>query len=166
MSVLSLSHVRLFATAWTAARQASLSITNSQSLLKLMSIVSVMPSNHLILCQPLLFPPSIFRSIKVFSNKPVLHIRWPKYWSFSFNISPPMNIRDWFPLGLTGSPCCPRGSQESSPVPQFESINSSAISLLYGSTLTSIINDCQKNNSFDYTDLDRISDFSAFEYAV
>ena len=69
-------------------------ITNSQSLLKLMSIVSVMPSNHLILCQPLLFPPSIFRSIKVFSNEPVLHIRWPKYWSFSFNISPPMNIQD------------------------------------------------------------------------
>ena len=67
---------------------------------------------------------------------------------------------------LVWSPCCPRGSQESSPVPQFESINSSAISLLYGSTLTSIINDCQKNNSFDYTDLDRISDFSAFEYAV
>ena len=77
----------LFATPWTAACQASLSITNSRSLLKLMSIESVMPSNHLILCHPLLLPPSIFPSIRVFSNKSVLHIRWPKYWSFSFNIS-------------------------------------------------------------------------------
>ena len=84
----SLSHVWLFATPWTAARQASLSITNSQSLLKLMSIESVMPSNHLILCRPLLFLPSIFSSIRVFSNESVLHIRWPKYWSFSFSISP------------------------------------------------------------------------------
>ena len=73
---------------WTAARQASLSITNSQSLLKLMSIASVMPSNHLILCHPLLLLPSIFPSVRVFSNEPVLHIRWPKYWSFSFSISP------------------------------------------------------------------------------
>ena len=87
-SVQSLSHVRLFATRWTAARQASLSITNSQSLLKLMSIESVMPSNHLILCRPLLLLPSIFPSIRVFSNESVLHIRWPKYWSFSFSISP------------------------------------------------------------------------------
>ena len=86
-SVQSLSHVRLFATPWTAAHQASLSITNSQSLLKLMSIESVMPSNHLILCRPLL-PPSIFPSIRVVSNESVLHIRWPQYWSFSFSISP------------------------------------------------------------------------------
>ena len=76
------------ATPWTAARQASLSITNSQSLFKLMSIESVMQSNHLILCHPLLLPPSIFPSIRVFSNVSVLHIRWPKYWSFSFSISP------------------------------------------------------------------------------
>ena len=82
-----LSRVRLFATPWTAAHQASLSITNSQSLLKLLPIESVMPSNHLILCHPLL-PPSFFPSIRVFSNESVLHIRWPKYWSFSFNISP------------------------------------------------------------------------------
>ena len=75
-------------TLWTAARQASLSITNSRSLLKLMSIASVMPSNHLILCRPLLLLPSVFPSIRVFSNESVLHIRWPKYWSFSFNISP------------------------------------------------------------------------------
>ena len=84
-SVQSLSCVRLFATLWTAARQASLSITNSQSLLKLMS---VMPSNHLIFCHPLLLQSSIFPSIRVFSNESVFHIRWPKYWSFSFSISP------------------------------------------------------------------------------
>ena len=84
----SLSRVRLFATPWTTALQASLSITNSQSLLKLMSIGPVMPSNHLILCCPLLLPPSIFPSIRVFSNESVLPIRWPKYWSFSFSISP------------------------------------------------------------------------------
>ena len=84
-SVQLLSHVRLFATPWTAARQASI---NSQSLLKLMSIESVMPSNHLIPCCPLLLPPSIFPSIRVFSNESLLHIRWPKIWSFSFSISP------------------------------------------------------------------------------
>ena len=82
------SHVGLFVTPWTAARQASLSITNSWSLLKVMSIESVMPSNHLILCHPLLLLPSIFPSIRVFSNESVPHIRWPKYWSFSFSISP------------------------------------------------------------------------------
>ena len=87
-SVQSLSHVRLFATPWTAALQASLSITNSRSSLKLMSIELVMPSNHLILCHPLLLLPSIFPSIRVFSNESALHIRWPKYWNFSFSISP------------------------------------------------------------------------------
>ena len=87
-SVPSLSRVRLFATPWTAAHQASLSISNSQSLPKLMSIESVMPSNHLILCRPLLLPPAIFPSIRVFSNESALHIRWPKYWSFSFSINP------------------------------------------------------------------------------
>ena len=87
-SVQSLSHVQLFATPWTVARQASLSITNSQSLLKVVSIASVMPSNHLILCHPLLLPTSIFPSIRVFSNESVLRIRWPKYWSFSFSINP------------------------------------------------------------------------------
>ena len=86
-SVQSLSHVQFFATPWTAAHQASLSITNSQSLLKLMSTESVMSSNHLILCRPLLLP-SIFPTIRVFSSESVLHIRWPKYWSFSFSISP------------------------------------------------------------------------------
>ena len=87
-SVQSLSHVRLFATPWTAARQASLSITSSRSLPKPMPIESVMPSNHLILCRPLLLLPSVFPSIRVFSNESALRIRWPKYWSFSFNISP------------------------------------------------------------------------------
>ena len=84
----SLSRVQLFETLWTAARQASLSITNSQSLPKLMSIESVIPSNHLILCHPLFLLSSVFPSVRVFSNESVLHIRWPKYWSFSFNISP------------------------------------------------------------------------------
>ena len=104
-SVQSLSHVQLFATPWTAARQASLSITNSQSLLKLMSIELVMPSNHLILCRPLLLLLSIFPSFRVFSNESVLSIRWPKYWCFSFSMSPSneysglISFRiDWFDL--------------------------------------------------------------------
>ena len=87
-SIQSLSHVQLFMTPWTAAHQASLSTTNSQRSLKLMSIESVMPSNHLILCHPLLLTSSIFLSIRVFSNESVLCIRWPKYWSFIFSISP------------------------------------------------------------------------------
>ena len=102
-----LSHVWLFATPWTAAHQSSLSITNSQSLRKLMSIESVMPSRHLILCRPLLLLPSIFPSIRVFSNESVLCIRWPKYWSFSFSISPSnehsglISFRiDWFDLAV------------------------------------------------------------------
>ena len=114
----SLSRVRLFATPWTAACQASLSITISWSLLKLMSIELVMPSNHLILCRPFLLPSSIFPSISVFSNESTLRIRWPKYWSFSFNISPSneysglISFRiDW--LDLLAVP--PRDSQESSP---------------------------------------------------
>ena len=100
-----LSHVQLYVTPWTAAHQASLSITSSWSLLKLMSIAVVTPSNHLILCHPLLLPPSIFPSIRVFSNESFLHIRWPKYWSFSFSISPSneysglISFRiDWFDL--------------------------------------------------------------------
>ena len=104
-SVQSLSHVWLFSTPWTAARQASLSITNSWSLLKLMSIELVVPSSHLILCRPLLFLPSIFPSIRVFSNESALRIRWPKYWSFSFSISPSNEHRglisfrrDWLDL--------------------------------------------------------------------
>ena len=100
-SVQSLSRVWLFATPWTAARHAFLSIINSQRLLKLKSIESVMPSNHLILCHPLLLP-SIFPSIRIFSNESFVHIKWPKYWSCSFTISPSMNIQDWFALEWTG----------------------------------------------------------------
>ena len=103
--VQSLSHVQLFATPWTAARQASLSFTNSWSWLKLVSIESGMPSNHLIFCHPLLLLPSVFPSIRVFSNESALYIRWPKYWSFSFSISPSneysglMSFRmDWLDL--------------------------------------------------------------------
>ena len=146
-SVQSLSHVWLIETPWTAACQASLSITNSQSLLKLMSTESVMPSSHLILCGPLLLPPSIFPSIRVFPNESTLHIRstGASTWASIFQ----MNIQGSFPLGLmVCSPCSPRDSQESFPTPQFKSINSSAFSLLYGPTLTSI-HDYWKNHSFD-----------------
>ena len=97
----SLSSVPLFVIPWTAACQDFLSII-SWSLLKLISIKSVMPSNYLILCRPLLFPSSIFLSIRVFSNESALRIRWPKYWSFSFSISPSNEYSGWFPLGLTG----------------------------------------------------------------
>ena len=111
-SVQLLSHVRLFVTPWTAARQASLSITNSWSLPKLMSIESVMPSNHLLPCRPLLLLPSVFPYIRVFSNGSALLIRWPKYWSFSFSISP-SNEHPW--LISFRMDCL--DSQESSPIP-------------------------------------------------
>ena len=120
-SVQLLSHVQLFAIPWTAASQVSLSITNSWSLLKLMSITSVMPSNRLILCCPLLLPPLIFPSIRVFSNESVFHIRWPKYWSFSFNISPSnehsglISFRmDWLDL------LAAQGTLKNNPRPQFK----------------------------------------------
>ena len=125
-----------------------MSITNTQSLLKLMSIKSVMPSNHLILCCPLLLLPSIFPSIRLFSNESVLHFRWPKYWSFSFNISPSNEHSGQLSFRIVGSPCSPRDSQESSLTPKFERINSSGLSLLYGPTLTSI-HDYWENQSFD-----------------
>ena len=131
------------------AHQASLSITNSQSLLKLMSIELVMPSNHLILCRPLLLLSPIPPSIKVFSNESALHIWWPKYWSFSFNISPsnehPGLISfqmDWLDLLAV------QGTLESSPTPRFKSINSAALSFLHSPTLT-FIHDYWKNHSFD-----------------
>ena len=108
--VQSLSCVQIFATPWTAARQASLSFTNSQSLLKLMSIELVILSNHLILCRPLLLLPSVFPSIRVFANESAVCIRWPKYWSFSFSISPSneysglISLRiDWFDLAVQGT---------------------------------------------------------------
>ena len=155
-----LSRVRVFVTPWIAACHASLSITNSQSLLILLSIESVRSSNHLILCPPLLLPPSIFPNIRVFSNKSVLHFRWPKYWSFSFSISPSneysglISFRiDWLDLPAV------QGTLKNPPTPQFKSINSSALSFLYGATLTSIH---WKSHSFDYTDLCRQSNVSAF----
>ena len=121
-SVQSLSHVRLFATPWTAACQASLSITNSWSLLTLISIELVMPSNHLILCRPLCLLPSIFPSIRVFSNESALHIRCPKYWSFSFNISPSNEHPGLISFRIDWLDLLARDSQESSPTPQFKSI--------------------------------------------
>ena len=147
-SVQSLSRIQLFATPWATTYQASLPITNSQSLLKLMSIELLMASNHLIFCHPLLLP-SIFPSIRVFSKESVLCIRWPKYWSFSFSISPSnecsglISLRtDWLDLLAV------RGTLKSSPTPQFKSINSSAFSFLYSPTLTSI-HDYWKNHIFD-----------------
>ena len=101
-SVQLLSRVQLFGTPRTAVHQASLSFTISWSLLKLMSIESGTPSNHVILCRPLLLPPSIFPSIRIFSHESALHIRWPKLWSFSFSISPSSEYSGWFPLGWTG----------------------------------------------------------------
>ena len=149
-SVKSLSRVRLFVTPRTAARQGSLSITYSWSLLKHMSIKSVMQSNHLILCHPLLLPPSIFPSIRVFSNESVLRIRWPKYWSLGFSISPPneysglISLRmDWLDL-LAVQGTLKSLLQHHS----YKSINSLALSFLYSPTLTSI-HDYWKNHSFD-----------------
>ena len=136
-SVQSLSHVLLFATPWTATCQASLSITNSQSLLKLLSIESVIPSSYLILCHPLLLP-SVFPSIRVFSSEPVLCIRWPKYWNFSFTISPSNEYSGLISFRMDWLDLLARDSQESSPTPQFKSINSSVLSFLYGPILTSI----------------------------
>ena len=138
-------------TPWTAARQASLPVTNSQGLLKLMPIASVMPPNHLILCRPLLLPPSIFPSIRVFSKERALRIRYLKYWSFSFSFSvSPSNEHpglisfrmDWLDLLAV------QGILKSSPTPQFKSINSSALSFLHIPTLTSIP-DHWKNHSLD-----------------
>ena len=132
-----LSHVQLFATPWTAACQTPLSSTISWNLLKFTFIEPVRLPNHLILCHPLLLLPSIFPSIRVFSNESALRIRWPKYWSFSIS---PFNEHsgllssrmDWFDLLAV------QGTQQSSRAPQFESINSSALNLLHGRTLTDV----------------------------
>ena len=119
-------------------QQISLSFTISQSLLKLMSIELVMSSNHLILCRPLLLLPSTFPSIRVFSNELALSIRWPKYWEFSFSISPSNEYSGLTSFRIDWFDCCPRDPQESSPTPQFKSINSSVLSFLYTPTLTFI----------------------------
>ena len=144
-----LGHVQLFATPWIAARQVSLSITNSQSSPKLMSIETVMLSSHLILCRPLLLLPPIPPSIRVFSNESTLCMRWPKYWSFSFSIIPSKETpglisfgMDWLDLLAV------QGTLKSSPTPQFKSINSSVLSSLHSPTLTSV-HDHRKNHSLD-----------------
>ena len=145
-----LSCVRLSATPWIAARQASLSITNSRSSLRFTPTESVMPSSHLILCHSLLLLPPIPPSIKVFSNESALRMRWPKYWSFSFSIIPSREIpglisfrMDWLDLlAVQGT------LKKSSPTPQFKSINSSVLSFLHSPTLTSI-HDPWKNHSLD-----------------
>ena len=151
----SLSLVWLFVTPWTAARRASRSFTISRRLLKLMSIESVMPSNHLILCRALLLLPSIFPNIRIPSNVSALHLRWPKYCSFSFSISSSNKYSglifkmDWFDLLAV------QGILKSLfPAPQFEDISSLALSLFYCPALT-YVHDYWKNHSFDYTDLCR-----------
>ena len=150
-------------TLWTAACQASQSIANSRSLLKLMSIESVMPSNHLIFCRPLLLLPSIFPSIRVFSNESVLCIRLLNYWSFSFSISPSNEYSglisfkiDWLDLFTVQGTL-----KKSSLTPQFKNIISSALSFLYRLTLTSI-HDYWKNHSFDYKGHSWQSNISTF----
>ena len=158
-SVQLLSHVRLFVTPWTAVCQSSLSITNTWSLLKLMSIELVMPSNHLILCHPLLFPPSIFPSIKVFSSELALPIRWPKYWSFSFSISPSNDYlglisfrMDWLDLLAVQR--------------MLKSLlqhHSSKASILWHSAFFIVqLSHPYMTTSFDYTDFCQQSDISAF----
>ena len=147
--VQSLSPVQLFASPWTAASQESLSFTISQILLKLMSIELVMPSNHLILCHPLLLLPSIFPCIKVFPISQSFtsggqSIRVSALASFLLKKSQGLSPSEW----TGGSPCSPRDSQESSPTPQLKSINSSVLSFIYGPTLTSI-HDYRKNHSLD-----------------
>ena len=162
--VQSLSHVQLFVTPWTEAWQFSLSSTILLSFLKLMRIESVMPSNHLILCRLIFLLPSIFPNIRIFSSELALHIRWPKYWSFGINPSNEyswlISFRiDWFDLLAV------QGTLESSPASQFESINSSMLSLLYGPVLTST-HDYWKNYSFDCMDLCQQTDGSVFQNTV
>ena len=148
-SLVQCSVVSNTATPWTASCQGSLSFTNSRSLLKLMSIQSVMPSNHLILCHPVLLLPSVFPSIRVISGESLLPIRWPKYWSFSFSISPSneysglISFRmDWLDLLAV------QGFSRVFSNTTGQNINSSVLSFLYIPTLTSI-HDCWKNHSFD-----------------
>ena len=154
ISVQLLGSVQLFVTPWTAACQASLAIINSWSLLKLMSIELMTPSNHLTPCCPLLLLPSVFPSKRIFSNKSLLCIRWWKYWSFSFIRTEyssvlPMNIQDWFPLGSTGwISLQSKGLLRVFPNTTVQSISSLVFSFLYGPTLT-FMHDCWKSCNFD-----------------
>ena len=144
------------------SRPGFLSLTISRSLLKLMSIELVMPSNHFILCRPLLLP-SVFPSIRIFSSELALCIRWSEYWSFSFGINPSNEYSGWisFRIDWFDLLAAQRDSQESSPAPEFEGINYLALSLLYGLALTSV-HDYWKNHSFDSMDLCQQSEVSAF----
>ena len=151
----------LFVTPWTAAHLASLSFIISQSLLILISIESEMPSNHIIPCHSLHLLPSISSSIRVFSNESTLHNRWPKFWSVNMSPSSVYSGLISFKIWLVWSPCCPRDSQESSLAPQFKSISSLVLSLLYGQALTNM-HDCWENNVFDYMDLCWQNDVSGF----
>ena len=149
ISVQPLGRVWLFATPWTAACQASLFITNSQSLLRLISIVSMIPSNHLILCRPLLTHPQSFPASGSFQMSQFFLSGGQSIGVSASSSVLPMKIQDWFPLGWTlRFPCYPKNSQESSPTPQFKSINYSALRFLYSLTLTSI-HDYWKNHSLD-----------------
>jgi len=155
-----LRHVRLFVTPWTAALQASLSFTISQSLLKLMSIESVMPSNHLVLCHPLLLP-SIFPSIRVFSNESALRIRWPNCWSFSFSISPSNECSGLFLLGLSGLTSLQ--SEGLSRVFSHSTVQKHSFFRAHTSLWSlTFIHDYWKNRSFDFADLSWQSNVSAF----
>ena len=149
LSVQSLSRVQLFVTPWTAACQASLSITNSQSLPKLMSIESVMPSSHLIFCCPLLLLPSIFPSIRVFSDESALHIRWPKYWSFSLSISPSNEYSGLISFRIDWLDLLPvQGTLKSFSNTTVQKHQFFGTQFLYSPTLTSI-HDYWKNYSLD-----------------
>ena len=155
-SVQSLRCVQLFATPWTVARQASMSITNFQSLIKLVSI------NNLILCCPFLLLPSVFPSIRVFANESIFHIRFPNIGASASASVLPMNIQDWFPLGLTGLIALQsKGLSKVFSNTQFKSINSLVLSFLHGPTLTSI-HDYWKNHSLDQMDLCWQSNVTAF----
>ena len=163
-----LCHVQFLAIPRTAACQSSLSFTSSRSLLKFVSTESMMLSNHFILCCSLLLP-SVFPNIQVFSNESAHRIRWPKYWNFSFAISPCNEYSGLISFSIDCSPCCPRESQQSFPALQFESIssfffesiNSLALRIFHGPTLITV-HDYWKNHSFDYTDLCWQSDVSTF----
>ena len=147
-SVQLISCVRLFATPRTAACQASLSITNSRSLLKLLSIKSEIPSNYLILCCPLLLLPSIFPTIRIFSSESALGIRWPNCWRFNFSVTPSNEYSGLISFRIRFDLLVVQGACESSPTPQFKSTNSLALSFLHSLTLTSI-HDHRKNHSLD-----------------
>ena len=161
-SIQSLSRVWLFVTPWTIARQASLSITNSRSLPKPMSIESVMPCNHLIFCLPFASCPRSFPASGSFQMSQLFPSGGQSIGVSASTSVLPMNTQEWSPLGwMVGSPCSPRDSQESSSTPQFKSINSLVLSFLYSPTLTSI-HDYWKNHSLDWTDLCWQSNVSAF----